>query len=194
MKRNSYLRFVALIALFWGINSCSSFAQTQTPTKPLSTAPSSSTKKAKRLSPVAEIHTSLVGSVKLDLQYGSPSVKGRKIWGELVPYGKVWRTGANEATTFEVDKDITVNGQTLTAGRYSLFTIPDKEEWTIIFNSIPDQWGAYNYDETKDVLRITVKPIPHEELTEQLQINVEEQGVVSIMWEYLEIPFKIQKI
>ena len=92
------------------------------------------------------------------------------IWGDLVPYGKVWRTGANEATTFETDKDIMIKEQKLPAGKYALFTIPGETEWTWIFNSVWDQWGAYKYDESKDVLRVKSTPESSSVFHEQLKI------------------------
>ncbi len=158
-------------------------------TTPLST-PAAKSQKA-RLSPLAGIKHK-VGDADISIEFGSPAVKGRKIWGELIPFNKVWRTGANEATTFEVNQDIKVEGQTLPAGRYSLFTIPGESEWTLIFNSVPDQWGAFNYDSSKDVLRVTVKPQPHEELVERMTIEISDSGSAVIIWEHLEVPFKIE--
>ncbi|MCU0382806.1 MAG: DUF2911 domain-containing protein, partial [Cyclobacteriaceae bacterium] len=99
-----------------------------------------------------------VGDVNVEVVYSKPSAKGRKVMGDLVPFGEVWRTGANEATTISFDKAVTIEGQKLAAGQYSLFTIPGENEWTIIFNSDPKQWGAYKYKKEKDVLRVTIKP------------------------------------
>ena len=122
-----------------------------------------------------------VGVTDITIIYSRPGVKGRKVWGDppagapttaatlddartrakdavLAPYGHVWRTGANEATQFIVTDDVLVNGQPLKAGTYSLHTIPDKNEWTIIFNSDAGQWGSFTYDEKKDVLRVKAKP------------------------------------
>src|SRR5688572_32034788 len=118
-----------------------------------------------------------VGVTDVTITYSRPGVKGRAIWGDppagapagsatlddararaagavIVPYGRVWRTGANEATTFTVTDDVLVNGQPLKAGTYSLHTIPGRDEWTIIFNSDPGQWGSFAYDEKKDVLQL----------------------------------------
>ena len=124
-----------------------------------------------------------IGSADINIKYHQPSARGRTmIGGEKVPYGKVWRTGANNATTFEVSKDIKVEGKTLAKGRYGLFTIPGEKEWTIIFNSEPDQWGAYKYDESKDVLRVKVKADKPSDHVETFNISVEKESVV-LAWE-----------
>lgn len=143
-----------------------------------------------RLSPLKEANA-VIGETKLQIKYGSPAVKGRQVWGELVPYGKVWRTGANEATTFEVDKSITINGEALAAGKYGLFTIPGETEWTVIFNSVWDQWGAYDYDEAKDALRVTVAASEAADLQERLEFKINEGGEVVIAWEKVQIPFTV---
>ena len=132
-----------------------------------------------------------IGNANITINYGSPSVKGRAIWGELVPYGKVWRTGANKATTFETDADITVEGQPLKKGKYALFTLPEKNEWTIIFNKTTDQWGAFNYKQDDDVLRVKVKPSAVNELTEALKFEVTKGGV-TMKWEKLALSFGVK--
>lgn len=132
-----------------------------------------------------------INAATITINYGSPSVKGRKIWGELVPYDKVWRAGANEATTFETDKDIKVEGKTLPAGKYGFFVIPGENEWTIIFNKVSNQWGAFKYDSTQDALRVTVKPRKSEKMNESLAYNVSDKGFV-LRWENLEVPVAIK--
>ena len=112
--------------------------------------------------------TSDFDGVKTVVTYGRPKVKGREVWGKLVPYGEVWRAGADEATVIAFEKDVVVEAMKLPAGQYGLFAIPAANEWTIIFNRVADQWGAYNYDEKKDALRVKVKAKPaamSEELT-----------------------------
>jgi hypothetical protein len=146
--------------------------------------------KSKRPSPPAKAEF-VVGAATITIDYSQPGVKGRKIWGELVPYDKVWRTGANEATTFEVSKDVKVEGNALKAGKYGLFTIPGKDEWVIIFNSVPNQWGAYEYDENKDVLRVAVKPMETSESTERLTFSLEDNGMVVLKWEKLKVGFTV---
>jgi hypothetical protein len=142
-----------------------------------------------RLSPLKEANA-VIGETKMQIKYGSPAVKGRQVWGELVPYGKVWRTGANEATTFEVDKPVTINGEALAAGKYSLFTIPGESEWIVIFNSVWDQWGAYDYVGEKDALRVTVAAA-EAELQERLEFKINEGGEVVIAWEKVQVPFTV---
>lgn len=140
--------------------------------------------------------TGKINDATITIKYSSPAVKERKIWGDLVPYGKVWRTGANQATIFETDKDIKVEGKTLPAGKYSLYTIPNENEWVIIFNSATGQWGIKMGGETtqedaKDVLRVTAKPKKSASFNERFAINVEKAGI-AILWENLEVPVKIQ--
>ena len=146
--------------------------------------------KSERASPPAEA-SGKIGDATITINYSSPKVKGRVIWGELVPYDEVWRAGANEATTFETDKDLTIEGSVLPAGKYSFFTIPTTGDWTIIFNKVPDQWGAYSYNPDEDALRVTVTPTPSDEMNEDLVYEITEDGV-SLKWENLEIPISIE--
>lgn len=132
-----------------------------------------------------------IGKAKVSINYGSPSVKGRVIWGDLVPYGKVWRAGANEATVFTTDMDLTIEGQTLKAGSYGFFVIPEKDKWVIIFNKVPKQWGAYEYKEKEDALRITVTPVKVTEMAERLAYKVTPAGI-SLEWEKLIVPINIR--
>lgn len=146
--------------------------------------------KSKRPSPPVNISKDVSG-VTVTVDYSSPAVKGRKVWGGLEPYDKVWRTGANEATTFEVSADVTINGEKLPKGKYALFTIPTEGNWTVIFNKVANQWGAYEYNEAEDALRITVTPKMAEELTENLAFDIGDDGTVSFAWEYLTFNFKV---
>lgn len=144
-----------------------------------------------RVSPPAKASGKAGGS-DITVAYSQPSVKNRKIWGQLVPYDKVWRTGANEATTFETSKDIKVEGQALPKGKYGLFTIPGETEWTIIFNKKPEQWGAYEYNEKADQLRVKVKPGKAPAFVETLTFFVEGDKVF-FRWENLEVGFKVSE-
>jgi len=144
----------------------------------------------KKASPMKYVEQ-IVSNNKINIQYSSPSVKGRKIWGELVPYNEVWRTGANEATTFEVSKDCKVGGKKLPKGKYSLFTIPSTDEWTVIINSDANQWGAYKYKESKDVLRFKVKPESNSK-TESFNIDVSKTGLITLAWDELKVSFEIK--
>lgn len=147
-----------------------------------------------RTSPMAET-SQVVGLSKIDVTYSRPSVKGRTVWGELVPWGEVWRTGANEATTFEISHDAEINGKPLPAGTYALFTIPGKDSWTVIFNKEAEQWGAFEHDPAQDVLKIEVAPVaaPHAEM---LTVDISEvdadSAVVGIHWAETRVPFTVE--
>ncbi len=130
-----------------------------------------------------------IDEVNVTLEYGRPKVKDRQIWGGLVPFDKVWRTGADEATTFAITKDINVEGKKLAAGTYSLFTIPGEAEWTIIFNKVAKQWGAFRYDSGEDALRVKVKPAAAEHV-EEMTFKIEGNKVV-LYWEKLSVPFAV---
>ena len=151
--------------------------------------------KSKRPSPPATA-TGKVNGASITIDYSSPSVKGRKIWGELVPYNKVWRTGANEATLFATDKEIKVEGKALPAGKYSIYTIPGEKEWVFIFNSQTGQWGVKENEETtedpaKDVLRVTVKPEKSAGFNERMKFEVDKTGF-SLLWENLKVPVSVK--
>lgn len=127
----------------------------------------------------------------ITINYGSPSVKGREIWGGLVPFGKIWRAGANEATTIETDKDLTVEGKTLPAGKYSIFIIPEKDKATVIFNKVAKQWGAYDYNEKEDALRVTIKPVAAKEKTEKLVYKFNTDNI-TLSWDNWDLPISVK--
>jgi len=136
--------------------------------------------------------TGKVNGATITIKYSSPSVKGRKIWGDLVPYGQVWRAGANEATTIETDKDITLEGKSLKKGKYSLYAIAGETEWSIIINSETGQWGTDHSGGTtrnpdKDVAVVKVKPGKSANMNEALVYVVNDKGFV-LRWENLEVP------
>lgn len=136
--------------------------------------------------------TASIGDATLKINYGSPSVKGRTIFGELEPYDAVWRMGANEATTFEVSSDVKVQGETLAAGKYGLFTIPTEAgNWTVIFNSVSDQWGAYKYSEKDDVLRVNATLESREEASETMDF-VMEDGKLVWKWDTMALPIEVE--
>lgn len=147
-----------------------------------------------RVSQKANI-TQIIGLTEVAISYSRPNVKGRDVWGKLVPYNEVWRTGADEATTISFGDEVKINGSRIEPGKYSLFTIPDADRWTIIFNKAAKQWGAFNYDSTKDILRIKAKPIQHE-FTESLQFSFSNVTVnsadVNIDWENVRVHFTIE--
>jgi hypothetical protein len=129
------------------------------------------------------------GGAGVVIEYGRPNVKGRAIWGALVPWGQVWRTGANEATTIAFDRDVTIDGQKLAAGTYALFTIPTEKSWTVIFNKTAQQWGAFKYDASQDALRVTIEPAAAE-MVESLEFSIQGDKVV-MRWEKLRIEFRV---
>lgn len=202
LKRSSVSLFVVLFVL-----CCASaaFAQVVTP----------------RPSQMASV-MQRIGVTDVTITYSRPGVKGRKIWGDppagwaataqgeatldnqntrpkdvpIVPYGHVWRTGANEATTIVVSDDVLINGQKLAAGKYSLHTIPNKDEWTIVFNGTANQWGSFDYDPAKDTLRVKVKPQwltdSEEWLTYSFDPVTDDSAQVNIRWEKISVPFTIK--
>ena len=142
------------------------------------------------LSPKETIETKF-GGAKTTIVYCRPSARGRKIMGKLVPYGEVWRTGANQATTIEFDKPVKIEGKDLAAGKYALFTIPNENEWTIVINKNFDQMGAYNYSESDDVLRVNVKPSKTDKFVETFTIYASKDAV-NIDWENTHVAFKVK--
>lgn len=143
---------------------------------------------SKRLSKNGKTEATMAG-VEVVLEFGRPSVKDRKVWGGLVPYDRVWRTGADECTTISLGGDVLVEGQALAAGTYSLFTIPGESEWTVVFNRVAEQWGSFNYDESKDVLRVEVEP-RSAEFVETLDFQIDGSDVI-LRWEELAVPFSL---
>lgn len=146
--------------------------------------------KSKRPSPPAKL-TTTVNSANIVIDYSQPAVKGRTIGKDIAPYGQVWRTGANEATTFEVNRDVKIEGKELKAGKYALFTIPGENEWVIIFNKEPNQWGAFRYDESKDALRVNVKPKKAKNFTERMTF-AQNGNNVSLLWGDTQVDFSVQ--
>jgi hypothetical protein len=162
-----------------------------------------------------------IGVTDITITYSRPGVKGRTIWGDalpeqanvkgeatldnqntrpkgapIVPWGHVWRAGANEATTFVVTDDVLINGQKLPAGSYSLHTIPTKDEWTIVFNGTANQWGSFNYDQAKDTLRVKAKPQMVADNQEWLIYTIDpvtdNSAQVNIRWEKVRVPFTVE--
>jgi hypothetical protein len=147
-----------------------------------------------RVSPKATV-SQTVGLTDVTITYCRPGVKGRVIWGGLVPYDQVWRTGANEATTITFTDDVSIDGSKLPAGTYGLFTIPGKDEWTIILSKGAKQWGAFSYKQADDALRIKVKPHPdefRELMTFWFPSVSTESATVALSWDKLTVPFTIK--
>ena len=146
--------------------------------------------KSKRPSP-AKTAEGKLGDAMISINYSSPSVKGRDIYGDLVPFDKVWRAGANEATTMEFSKDVKVAGKDLKAGKYAFFVIPKKDgNWTIIFNTVADQWGAYNRDKAKDALSAEAKTSAIDNV-EMLTYHVKD-GMIHLDWATTRLSFEVK--
>jgi hypothetical protein len=135
-----------------------------------------------------------IGTTTLSLKYSRPGVKGRAIWGGLVPWDQPWRTGANEATQFTCSDDISVEGQPLPAGTYAVVTVPTAKQWTVVFSRQKDMWGANGYDPKQDQLRVTVKPVAAEH-TEWMLFTIDptsaNEAELALRWEKLRVPVRL---
>lgn len=135
-----------------------------------------------------------IGKAKVSIDYSQPSVKGRKIWGELEEYNKIWRTGANEANILEITHPLLINNDTIPAGKFSIFTIPTPTTWTVVINKEYDQWGVYNYMQSEDVLRVQVQPYMTKDITEKMTFKIESTGKLSFAWEYLKFDLQLRPL
>ena len=138
--------------------------------------------------------TQRIGLTDVTIVYHRPRVDGRKIFGDLIAYGRVWRAGANNNTTFEISDPVTVEGQPLAAGRYGLHAIPGPDQWTVIFSRNSTSWGSFTYDEKEDVLRVVVKPVAagfREELTYEFSDLEPESAVLALTWERVRVPIRL---
>lgn len=138
-----------------------------------------------------EVVTGKINGATITINYSSPSVRGREIWGQLVPFNQVWRAGANDATTFETDKELVVEGSKLPTGKYSFFVIPNEKESIIVFNKEAKQWGAYKYKENEDQLRVTVKQKAAKVMTEKLVYSINKDNII-LSWENWNIPISVK--
>ena len=137
--------------------------------------------------------TQRIGITDITINYHRPLIKGRKVWGGLVPYGQPWRAGANENTTISFSDPVTIEGQPLAAGTYGLHMIPTETDWTIAFSKTNTAWGSFTYDKAEDALRVTVKPAAsdfHEALTYDFDDLGPDSTVVTLRWEKLAVPFR----
>ncbi|MCU1283948.1 MAG: hypothetical protein JWO13_298 [Acidobacteriales bacterium] len=136
-----------------------------------------------------------LGITNITLRYHRPLAKGRKVFGTLEPYGKVWRAGANENSTFEVSDPVTINGQSLAKGVYGLHMIPGEKEWTVVFSKNSTSWGSFTYDQAEDALRVTVTPQAadfHEALTYDFDDLQPNSAAVTMRWDKVAVPFKVE--
>jgi hypothetical protein len=174
MKKLNSLLCTAIIAL------TTTYSIAQSPTLPAA-------------SPAASVSQTF-GITKVTIEYHSPAVKGRAIWGGLVPYDSVWRTGANEATTINFSTTVMIGGTKVKAGKYALFTIPGRDTWTVIINSEADQWGSFDYHKSADVVRLTVKPMMGD-MKERMAFYIDPLNDsicnVILQWEKVKVGFSI---
>jgi len=179
MKRLSILAAIGLSAVL--VPAAGAFAQQQQLQLP-------------RPSPNATV-TQTVGITDISIHYSRPGVKGRTIWGGLVPYGEVWRTGANENTTIRFSTPVKIEGKDLPAGLYGLQTIPTADQWTVIFSKDADQWGAFSYKPENDALRVQVKPQPagfRERMAFDIEDVTDTAAKIVLHWEKLQVPFTVE--
>lgn len=148
--------------------------------------------KSKRISPPATVIDTLSNGNIVTINYSRPFLKDRTVGVEVAHLDSVWRTGANEATTIELTKDAKIKGKVLPAGKYALFTIPGKKKWTIIFNKTWNQWGAYEYNKSLDVLTIMAKAEVEKTPTEQFTIEIDKKGEIELKWGNVEVEFKLK--
>jgi hypothetical protein len=150
--------------------------------------------KGSRPSPPATATATINSGATITINYSQPALKGRTIGKDVEPKeGQVWRAGANEATTFQVDKDVKIEGKTLPAGKYAFFTVNKGDEWTLIFNKTWDTWGAYDYEKNKqnDALQVKVKAGKTDKSMERLTYLIDKSGKVSLVWGTLKVDFNV---
>jgi hypothetical protein len=137
-----------------------------------------------------------VGLTDIEITYSRPGVKGRVMLGKVEPYGKVWRTGANNATTIIFSTAVKLGGKDVPAGKYALFTIPNEKEWTVIINKGAAQWGAFTYDESADLVRFNVTPVPLAASVETFEIGIndirDDSATINLSWEKVRVPIKLE--
>jgi len=150
--------------------------------------------KSKRPSPPDSVKQTLKNGTTISINYSQPSLKGRTIGKDVEPMnGQVWRAGANEATIFEVSKDVKVEGQALPAGKYALYMLPEENEWTIIFNKNWSQYGTkYEENKDQDILHVKVKPGKTDNSAEKLTYKIDEKGKVNLLWGNLVVKFEVK--
>lgn len=149
--------------------------------------------KSKRPSPPDSVSQKIGSGATISINYSQPSVKSRTIGKDLEPMdNKVWRTGANEATIFSTDKDVTVEGKALPAGKYGLFTIFSDNDVTVIFNKTWNQWGAFNYKQADDALRVNVNSSSANPSSEKMTFAISSQGLVTLLWGTRKVSFSVK--
>ena len=191
MRRNYMVPGILLMALLF---SAYVPAQQQQPSAQQPSQPQTPPDKSKRPSPPGTAEVTLNGK-KITIEYSRPSMKGRKIMGELVPYGKVWRTGANEATSLVTETDLNIGGASVPAGKYTLYTLPSDGTWKLIINKQTGQWGTV-YDEAQDLVRVDMKKSQTSAPVEQFTISLKKTGANSadlvMEWESTQLTVAVK--
>lgn len=159
------------------------------------TLPATAEERTPQVSPLSRI-TQRVGLSDVTISFSRPGVKGRKIWGDVVPMGKIWRTGANEATTITFEEDVLVEGKPVAAGTYALFTVPGEKTWSLILNKDAKQWGAYAHKDADDVVKVEVTPrvaaSPEEWMAFRFSDLSNDGATIVLSWEKIEVPFRFR--
>lgn len=188
---NTPLRLLLLASL---LATSAAFAQSGS-AAPAPKAPPAPKVNFPALSPTAVLNQK-VGLGEITVEYARPGVKGRKIFGGLEPYGAVWRTGANSATKVAFSTPVKIGGTELPAGAYALYSIPGQNEWTVIFNKVTGEWGAYSYNEANDAVRVKVKPVVLAELVETFTIDINDiradAATLNLEWEHTRVAVPLQ--
>lgn len=184
------------LALFVGaIFATGLFAQAPAPAAPAAAPTPPPRLVVPAASPVSTLKQR-VGITDIEIVYARPGAKGRVMVGKIEPYGKVWRTGANNATTLTFSTAVKLGGKDVPAGKYALFTIPNEKEWTIIINKGAAQWGAFSYDEAADLVRFNVTPVKLSEPVETFEIGIndirDDSATINLSWEKVRVPIKLQ--
>ena len=176
--------------------SASLVAQTPAPAAPAATPPAGPPRLAFPAPSPTSTLKQRVGITDIEIVYARPGLKGRVMIGKIEPYGEVWRTGANNATTITFSTAVKLGGKDVPAGKYALFTIPNENEWTIIINKGAAQWGAFTYDQGADLVRFNVKPVKLNDSVETFEIGIndvrDESATINLSWDKVRVPFKVE--
>jgi hypothetical protein len=188
---------ISILTLFILVGFACSRGQQDTHSTVDHNSPASETNARKPLSPRTTAMAS-IGDTHIHIDYSSPSVRGRTIWGGLVAYDEVWVTGAHKATSIEFDDYLRIEGKVIPPGKYAFFTIPGKDKWTLILNENQEQHLADEYDEARDIIRISVVPErleqPIESLTYEIEPAGDKKGKISVSWEHIKVSFSVEDV
>ena len=198
MHHSPFIYLYIMKNLFFAILVMAAFACNETETGKVEETAATTKNDSSTMKSIPTEKTKRVGNTDIKINYTAPAVRGRTIWGALVPYGKVWVSGAHNATTLEIGKAFKVGDKHIPAGKYGFFTVPGKDEWVVIINKNWEQHLADEYSAAEDVQRINVKPIQNESVTERLEYVIDQTGertaTIILNWEKLSIQIPIEII